>query len=424
MVGKNTHSGSFSGSLNYLDKAGKDGADRVEWKETRNLYSPDTKGQIQEMMEVSKKADVSKPAYHLMVSWSPNEQPTIDDQRETADRVLKKLGMEKNQAVIVGHNDTDQAHIHIVANKVSGGKGVDLGNDWYKVQDELRAIEKEKGFKRVQGRLTQPEKEIDYSRMKSDGQFHADSKANQGKEPLKSIVNKDKQWKKALRDEVWQAENFTEANERLSGHGMQIRPKKNGAVLKHLHTGKEMKLSDLHRQFSRSKLEERFGEKLTNTKIQTENLTSTPEISTEQIGPKGAKVRAGEFEKATKELSQTIDREKTKISARLGVSVGEGGNIREDWKQFRNLNSLSKQAKNVNKNVSRMVQNEEPLQSYEQTTQDFKNIAQKAYSVFKNLNPKGIAVNMVKKIFGKGKSFESAVKSAGRVIQRGGGMER
>ena len=42
---------------------------------------------------------------------------------EAAQGFLKAVGMEKAQAVFIAHNDTDQAHIHIVASRIDPETG-------------------------------------------------------------------------------------------------------------------------------------------------------------------------------------------------------------------------------------------------------------------------------------------------------------
>ena len=55
---------------------------------------------------------------HLTLSWHPTERPTREQMEEAAREALKALGMEEARAIFVAHNDTDHAHLHIVASRL------------------------------------------------------------------------------------------------------------------------------------------------------------------------------------------------------------------------------------------------------------------------------------------------------------------
>lgn len=78
-----------------------------------------------------------KPVYTLSLAWHPtrNRVPTREDMVKAADEVLKTLGLDKHQALIVQHTDTAHPHVHLIVNRVSpiDGRYASLGNDWLKL---------------------------------------------------------------------------------------------------------------------------------------------------------------------------------------------------------------------------------------------------------------------------------------------------
>lgn len=72
--------------------------------------------------------DIKKPVFHAFLSLPKNEKLTDEKWQEIAKDYLKEMNIdiEKHQYICVRHKDTDQDHIHIVANRV----GLD-GSVWH-----------------------------------------------------------------------------------------------------------------------------------------------------------------------------------------------------------------------------------------------------------------------------------------------------
>ncbi|EPD1232438.1 TPA: relaxase/mobilization nuclease domain-containing protein [Klebsiella pneumoniae] len=73
--------------------------------------------------------DIKKPVFHAFLSLPKNEHLTDEQWQEIAKDYLKEMNVniEKHQYICVRHNDTDQDHIHIVANRVGLDGSVWLG---------------------------------------------------------------------------------------------------------------------------------------------------------------------------------------------------------------------------------------------------------------------------------------------------------
>jgi hypothetical protein len=122
---------------------------RVAFIDTRNLVNDDPDLAIDEMWATAAMQDALKeaagikrggrkcedPVKSVSLSWHPSETPTPDQMIEAADKYLKQMGWSEHQALIIGHNDTDHPHVHLLINRVHPETGRTL-NDW---QDEKRS---------------------------------------------------------------------------------------------------------------------------------------------------------------------------------------------------------------------------------------------------------------------------------------------
>ena len=142
---------SFKGALTYYlhDKDTLETAHRVGFVEMVNLFADDPHSAWREMMvtcdvadDLKRRAGLSlagrkndKPVYCFSLEWHPDDRPTSDHMRQSAHEVLKMLGMQDRQAVIVQHTDTDHPHVHILVNMIhpETGRSVSLSKDEYKL---------------------------------------------------------------------------------------------------------------------------------------------------------------------------------------------------------------------------------------------------------------------------------------------------
>lgn len=105
--------------------------DRVVWSETGNMHTNDPAKAAKVMAWTDKHANALKcdfgtsvagrkresgAVYHYSLSWAQNEQPDQQHQRSQALQTLERLGLDQHQFIMVAHNDTEHAHIHVIAN--------------------------------------------------------------------------------------------------------------------------------------------------------------------------------------------------------------------------------------------------------------------------------------------------------------------
>jgi hypothetical protein len=152
---------SFKGAgLYYLHDKGALTADRVAFTETLNLPTNDADRGIAHMIDTATHADQLKqeagikggrplqaPVYCYSLAWHPSETPTKAEQLEAVQATLKRLGVSDRQAVIIGHNDTDHTHVHVMVNRVcpTTGKASTMSNDRLILSDWAHEYREKRG---------------------------------------------------------------------------------------------------------------------------------------------------------------------------------------------------------------------------------------------------------------------------------------
>ncbi len=160
----NSQGYSFKGVTDYLMHDKKSDTDeRVAWTETGNMYTDDIFKAAKVMAWTDMNAQQLKiengsstagrktetgSVYHYSLSWAHRETPNEEHQKEMALATLGHLGLSENEYYLVGHNDTEHAHVHIVANLTNPetGKRTHIGLDRKALQAWALEYEKEHGI--------------------------------------------------------------------------------------------------------------------------------------------------------------------------------------------------------------------------------------------------------------------------------------
>lgn len=219
MILRTTTGRSFKGVGKYvLHDKGAQSNDRVSFIETENLAFADGNRAIAEMVHTAthqkelrrrngaRATQTSKPVYHLSLSWDTSETPSLKEQIETGREALKALGLGDRQAMIVGHTDTDNPHVHVVVNLVcpTTGKTASLSNDRTKLSRWAEQYRKERG----QEHLCPQRKKNNERRSK--GEFvKADNMTRQEYNA----------WKKSHTKEIWDSFRADRANTKAGRKG-------------------------------------------------------------------------------------------------------------------------------------------------------------------------------------------------------------
>ena len=271
MIGKGRTGSSFGGLQSYLLKGqardrdaaglqeylldGKSGRDRVEWTSTRNLPTEDPRYAAAVMRATAEQNPrVQKPVYHLSLSASPGEQISKEKWEQIADRVLKRLGLDDRQALVVAHNDTRHPHVHLMVNRVHPEhlKAWHNGHDYRRIEKALRHIERDFKLREVPGHHYQLAGQQPPERARTtDGERQ--QAARTGEPPWADRI------RFKIYDDLKQAKSWGDLERRLASHRLRLERRGGGLVIS---DGKnQVKASRVYRRASYRRLEERFGMK-------------------------------------------------------------------------------------------------------------------------------------------------------------------
>ncbi len=236
---------------------------RVEWAETRNTMATEPREAWAEMeREVAlSNSRVKQPMYHVAISFDPTDQPTDAEVREAADRTLRDLGMGTHQAIMVRHNDTGHAHVHIMVNRV-GPEGEVWSTSFSdrRLRASLEVQERELGV-----RWTGQNAEM-IARANRAFEQAADRPAVReliGREPVATTTGpaRDRGFAAEVRGsslaDFKGASSWSDLEARLAARGLTIERRGQGAVV--TDGEREAKLSSVSRSVTRGKLEARLG---------------------------------------------------------------------------------------------------------------------------------------------------------------------
>lgn len=164
---------SFNGALRYLLSGSKAAPhpERVLHAETVNIFG-DLQDAAHEMASTwearfalmraaglapKNGADNKAPVYHLVMSWSAEEDPPPPaEMADLAKQLLHLLGLGEHEAVLVVHGDTENPHIHIIVNTVHPitGRTAPLSFDKRTMQGFAARYEELRGKIVCEGRFT------------------------------------------------------------------------------------------------------------------------------------------------------------------------------------------------------------------------------------------------------------------------------
>ena len=243
MIGKGRTGSSFGGLQGYLlngqardrDAAGlqeylldgKSGRDRVEWTSTRNLPTEDPRYAAAVMRATAEQNPrVQKPVYHLSLSASPGEQISKEKWEQIADRVLKRLGLDDRQALVVAHNDTRHPHVHVMVNRVHPEhlKAWHDGHDYRRIEKALRHIERDFKLREVPGHHYQLAGQQAPERARTtDGERQQAERT--GEPPWADRI------RFKIYDDLKQAKSWGDLERRLASHRLRLERRGGGLVI-------------------------------------------------------------------------------------------------------------------------------------------------------------------------------------------------
>lgn len=235
----------FAGLVNYItDKQSKEhrlGAVRLTNCEAHSVRDAISEVLATQFANTRAKSDKT---YHLIVSFRAGEQVEAETLAAIEDRICEGLGFGEHQRISAVHNDTDNLHIHIAINKIHPTRNT-IHEPYYPHQtlaELCEAMERDYGLQR----------DNHMPRRRGAEARAADMERHAGIESLIGWI------KRECLDELKAAQSWGELHRVMRDNGLELRGRGNGLVVM---AGDDVmvKASTLGRDFSKSKLEARFG---------------------------------------------------------------------------------------------------------------------------------------------------------------------
>lgn len=238
---------SFSRIVNYItDPQNKE--DRVKLINITNCLSYDLEGSKAEIIATQKSntRSQSNKVYHFMISFRQEDKALTNTLcKEIENYVCSQLGYAEHQRVSAVHGDTKNLHIHVVVNKIHPVK-LTSREPYYPYYTFSKCCQhlEEKYNLAIDNHSFK--KSLSENRIDNlEHQTGCETLATWIKDNCASLINECKSWE--------------EVHSVIAKVNLKLIPKGNGLVFLCQKTASETKASLVSREFSKNKLEMRFG---------------------------------------------------------------------------------------------------------------------------------------------------------------------
>jgi len=225
----------------------------------RNMAADTPAEAIDEMRYIAESnSRARRPLMHMVVSWPQDETPNNDLVVETAETILRDMGLDDNQAVFSLHKDTENFHMHIAVNRIRADdlQIITPAKGWTKnaIQASCRKMELKHGLTIQHGGSVDV---INGRIVKVKNKRAAVNASARDFENYTGKSSEERRLKEVCQNIFSQADSWEGLKKNLSCHGIELRKKGSGGVL--LVNSVEVKLSRIHRNYTWKKLTEKFG---------------------------------------------------------------------------------------------------------------------------------------------------------------------
>jgi Relaxase/Mobilisation nuclease domain len=154
--------GDFHALARYLinGKSGTPSPDRVAWLFACNLPTEDPMEAAAYMAATAEQSTrCTNPAYHVIISWRPDEHPLPNVMQDVALDAIDLMGLTEYQALLMGHGDKDHAHLHMMINRVHPvtGKAWSTTQDYLRFDRVMKLLSEQYGFLYVPSHTFNPD---------------------------------------------------------------------------------------------------------------------------------------------------------------------------------------------------------------------------------------------------------------------------
>jgi len=235
----------FAGLVRYISDP-LEKQERVDFVSVTNCHTDDPTMAILEVTLTQSRNTRSSAdkTYHLIVSFRAGETPDAETLRSIESRICEGLGYGDHQRVSALHTDTDNVHLHIAINKIHPTRFTihTPYNDHKTLSALCERLERDYGL--------EPD---NHQAQKTGAENRAgDMERHAGVESLLGWI------KRQCLDGLKAAQNWTEFRSVLADNGLKVMLRGNGFVITD-GAGTMVKGSSVARDFSKAKLEARFG---------------------------------------------------------------------------------------------------------------------------------------------------------------------
>ena len=190
--------------------------------------------------------------YHMIVSFHPEDETKLTPElfKVIEKRFAQALGLSEHQRHCGVHINTENMHMHIAYNLIHPEKltRVEPWRDYIKRDKLCRELEKEYGLVIDNGR--------DQAREKSLRGKAAALEAHTGRQSFEGYVRDQGEVILAMLEK---ARTWEDVHQAFARHGLELKRRGAGLVVKNRHGRHVAKASAAHRELSLKKLEARFG---------------------------------------------------------------------------------------------------------------------------------------------------------------------
>lgn len=242
---KSVKKSDFAGLVKYItDEQSKN--ERVGYVAVTNCQSDNPNVAITEALntQAQNTRATSDKTYHLIVSFRAGEQPNDATLKAIEARICDGLGYGDHQRVSAVHHDTDNLHIHIAINKIHPTRYTihDPYNDHKTLGQLCEKLEREFGL----------EADNHQAQKRRAENRAADMERHAGIESLLGWI------KRECYDQIQGAQSWAELHQVMRANGLELHERGNGLAIT-AEDGTTVKAGSIGRDYSKNKLEARFG---------------------------------------------------------------------------------------------------------------------------------------------------------------------